>query len=250
MGRWSISRLGLTSIVVAWACNQGSFATSAPETGTSSAALGGPAVVREYADDVLSPIDPLPPGERTSAAHSDEWKIRNALAAAPDAIAERATVKDWPNPDALETHAHERVLREGDNGWTCMPDRPGKPQHDPLCADETMMKWLHAAATGQRPNIDRVGVAYMLLGEAGADVSDWSATSPPADGDSFRVGPHIMVALPDDAADALRGYGRDPNEGEPFVRAAAGGSPLLVIPIARAGEQVQSYVPPESRRAD
>jgi len=59
-----------------------------------------------------------------------------------------------------------KVLRQGTNGWTCMPDVPGRPQHDPMCADETMMKWLMATLSGKKPDIDRVGLSYMLMGEA------------------------------------------------------------------------------------
>ena len=62
--------------------------------------------------------------------------------------------------------SHGRVLRKGNNGWTCMPDVSGRPQHDPMCVDETMMQWLMATLAGKKPNIDRVGLAYMLMGEA------------------------------------------------------------------------------------
>ena len=62
--------------------------------------------------------------------------------------------------------SHGRVLRKGNNGWTCMPDVPGRPQHDPMCVDETMMQWLMATLAGKKPNIDRVGLSYMLMGEA------------------------------------------------------------------------------------
>jgi hypothetical protein len=83
----------------------------------------------------------LPPG--TTSAHSDEWKIANALSAGPVSITEHAAVMDWPtNPK--DGMSHGRVLRQGTNGWTCMPDVPGRPQHDPMCVDETMMKWLMA----------------------------------------------------------------------------------------------------------
>jgi hypothetical protein len=62
--------------------------------------------------------------------------------------------------------SHGRVLRQGNNGWTCMPDVPGRPQHNPMCVDETMMQWLNATRAGKKPNIDRVGLSYMLMGEA------------------------------------------------------------------------------------
>ena len=45
-----------------------------------------------------------------------------------------------------------------------MPDIPGRPQHNPMCVDETMMKWLMATLAGKKPDIDRVGLSYMLMG--------------------------------------------------------------------------------------
>src|SRR5262245_28429275 len=105
--------------------------------------------------------DPLPPGVMTSANMPDDWKIKNALSAAPAVIAENATVMDWPTDPKTQTHG--RILRQGSNGWTCMPDEPGKPQHNPMCVDETMMKWIMASIAGRKPNLDRVGLSYMLL---------------------------------------------------------------------------------------
>lgn len=31
-----------------------------------------------------------------------------------------------------------------------MPDLPGKPQHNPACMDETMMKWMMATFAGKK----------------------------------------------------------------------------------------------------
>jgi len=59
-----------------------------------------------------------------------------------------------------------RVLRNGTNGWTCMPDIPGRPQHDPMCADEAMMQILMDIIDGRTPTVKKVGLSYMLLGEA------------------------------------------------------------------------------------
>ena len=84
------------------------------------------------AEDLSSATAPLPPGTLTTSAHPGEWKIANALSAAPASVTEHAAVIDWPaNPkDGL---SHGRVLRQGANGWTCVPDFPGSPQHDPMC---------------------------------------------------------------------------------------------------------------------
>ena len=187
------------------------------------------------AKDALPVSGPLPPGVLTSSDHPDEWKIKNASSAAPRVIAEKATVMDWPIDREI---SHGRILRKGSNGWTCMPDLPGKPAHDPMCADETMMKWLTATFAGRSPDIDRVGIAYMLLGEAGADQNDISAKTPPRGKDWYYVGPHIMVVLPDADKKALDGLNHDISSGEPYVTALSSSSPLLVVPIAGPGERV------------
>ena len=116
------------------------------------------------AEDLATATTPLAPGTFTTSAHSDEWKIANALSAGPASITEHAAVMDWP-ANAKDGMSHGRALRQGANGWTCMPDVPGRPQHDPMCADETMMKWLTATLAGKKPDIDRVGLSYMLLGD-------------------------------------------------------------------------------------
>ena len=58
------------------------------------------------------------------------------------------SLMDWPaNPK--DGMSHGRVLCQGATGWTCMPDVPGRPRRDPMCADETMMKWLAATLAGR-----------------------------------------------------------------------------------------------------
>ena len=159
------------------------------------------------AEDFSTATAPLPPGTFTTSAHSDEWKIANALSAGPTTITEHATVVDWPaNPK--DGMSHGRVLRQGNNGWTCMPDVPGRPQHDPMCVDETMMQWLMATLAGKKPNIDKVGLSYMLMGEARQGQGASPAKDPAQVKEWFYVGPHVMIVLPDTAQDALRGINR------------------------------------------
>jgi hypothetical protein len=78
-----------------------------------------------------------------------------------------------------------------------------------------MMKWMMAMRTGKKPNIDRIGISYMLQGEPGADVQDLNAKTPPAGKDWYYVGPHIMLVLPDGDKDALRDVGQDTSSGAP-----------------------------------
>jgi hypothetical protein len=141
----------------------------------------------------------------TSSDRPDAWKIENALSAGPKFITDHATVVDWPS--AQDNEHKMRVLREGSNGWSCMSEGDGlvdhgdrlvfdhgKPRHNPMCADQTMMKWMMAIMAGRKPNIDRIGISYMLQGEGGADVR--------------YAGPHVMFALPDSDKDALKDVGR------------------------------------------
>ena len=186
------------------------------------------------AEDLSSATAPLPPGTFTTSAHSDDWKIANALSAGPTAITEHATVIDgMPNG---------RVLRQGTNGWTCMPDVPGRPQHDPMCADETMMKWFMATLAGKKPDIDRVGLSYMLMGEARQGQGATPAKDPSQVKEWFYVGPHIMVVLPDSAKEALRGINQDFSNNQPYITllsSADVATPLWVIPFAKGGDRIK-----------
>jgi hypothetical protein len=113
------------------------------------------------------------PPSLASSDGPDARKIANALSAGPKYVTEHATVMDWPSPQDKEQKM--RVLREGSNGWSCMPDPPGLPRHSPICADQTTMKWMMAIMAGKKTDIDRVGVSYMLQGEAGSDVQSMTA---------------------------------------------------------------------------
>jgi hypothetical protein len=197
------------------------------------------------AEDMSTGTAPLPPGTFTTSAHSDEWKIANALSAGPASITNHAAVVDWPS-NPKDGQAHGRVLRQGTNGWTCMPDVPGRPQHNPMCVDETMMKWLLRTLAGEQPNIDRVGLSYMLMGEARQGQNAVAAEDPTQVKEWFYIGPHVMVVLPDSAHEALRDINRDLSNDLPYVtllNSAAGSTPLWVIPVARSGTRVKEELP-------
>src|SRR5881409_2380010 len=197
------------------------------------------------AEDLSTATAPLPPGTFTTSAHSDEWKIANALSAAPATITEHASVVDWPaNP--RDGMSHGRVLRQGSNGWTCMPDVPGRPQHNPMCVDGTMMKWIKATLAGEKPNIDRVGLSYMLMGEARQGQNAPTAKDPTEVKEWFYIGPHVMVVLPDSARDALREINQDLSNNEPYttvLNSSAGSPPIWVIPVANSGSRIKEELP-------
>lgn len=194
-----------------------------------------------FGQETSSATAPLPPGTFTTSARSDQWKIVNALSAGPEAITKNATVMDWPaNPH--DEMSHGRVLRQGNNGWTCMPDIPGRPQHDPMCADETTMQWLMATLQGKRPNIDKVGLAYMLMGEARQAQGAAPAKDPAQVKEWFYIGPHIMVVLPDTAKEALIGINRDLSNDLPyisFLSTSTDSTPVWVVPVAKGGDRIK-----------
>jgi hypothetical protein len=64
--------------------------------------------------------------------------ITSAEAAAPASIAHQASIVTVDASGAMKT------LRQGSNGWTCMPNNPAAPGHDPMCMDANAMKWAAA----------------------------------------------------------------------------------------------------------
>jgi len=199
--------------------------------------------VSAFAEDLSSATDPLPPNTFTTSQHSDEWKIKNALAAGTPVVTEHAAVQDW----ADETQKKQgkmmgRILRPGNNGWTCMPDIPGRPQHDPMCVDETMMKALTAIAAGKKAHIDKVGTSYMLLGEAREGQNVFPTTKDPTQVKEWTlVGPHVMIVLPDSDTAALKGINQDMSNNMPYTTVLNPNSPLpiWVIPVAKGGERIE-----------
>jgi hypothetical protein len=164
-----------------------------------------------------------------SSEPTRDEKIADALRAAPAYIADSATVLDWD----MTT-----VLREGSSDWTCVPTPPGKPWPAPMCLDPPFLQWFRDLMHGKTPRIDRIGISYMLLGEAGADFDDPSATQPPEGKVWYRAGPHVMFVFPAGTGRVVAGLGHDTASGLPYVRPIPGAEPLLVVPIAKPGEKV------------
>ena len=57
-------------------------------------------------------------------AHADQADTQSAISAGPHSITKNATIMRW-NGD---------VLRQGSNGWTCLPDIPGDGGNNPCCS--------------------------------------------------------------------------------------------------------------------
>lgn len=145
----------------------------------------------------------------TTIAQSDADKkamVKEALSAAIPSVAENATVMDW----------EENVLREGSNGWTCMPSPPDAPGEMPMCLDDQWVDWAKAWMSKTEPNTTGLGFAYMLQGDPGGSNTDPYATEPTEDNEWIEDGvPHLMVLVPDHSA--LDTLPTDPHNGGPWV---------------------------------
>lgn len=161
----------------------------------------------------------------TATAGTDEWKIQNAMSAAPDAISKDATVLDWP---AKEGDAMKN-LRAGTNTWTCLPDTPTSPGNDPICVDEMAMQWFAAYMSQESPKIAQAGIGYMLQGGSDPSNTDPFATEPKAGESWVTAPPHIMV-FPASKLDA-KVYGTDPMGGRPWIMWAGTPYEHLMIPV-------------------
>lgn len=150
-----------------------------------------------------------------SADQAKETKINSAISAAPAAIADNATIMDWP----AEEGAEMTVLREGTNGYTCLPDMPATSGNDPMCLDEPWMKWADAWMNKEEVNIDKIGFGYMLQGGSAESNTDPYAEGPTDDNEWLTDAiPHLMIIVPDP----------EMLEGLPVTPEEAGGGPWVM----------------------
>jgi len=142
----------------------------------------------------------LPTSALTQQPVSQDDPIAYARSAGPADISADATVMDMEG----------NILREGTNGWTCVPVPDA-----PMCLDEQWMGWMDAYMNQTEPNTTAVGLAYMLQGDAGASNIDPYAEGPTPDNEWVVTGPHLMLIVPDEAL--LAGFPTDPEAGGAYV---------------------------------
>jgi hypothetical protein len=132
----------------------------------------------------------------TAAAQSKAAKIAQAMAAGPASITKNATIKDWPDKDGKMA-----VLREGSNGWVCVPSEPQTQylKNDAMCMDPMWQEFMAALIEQRAPKITQIGYAYMLTTNAWGSNTDMMAKAPTADNQWHKQGPHVMLVYPDAA---------------------------------------------------
>lgn len=130
-------------------------------------------------------------------------KIERAKTAAHAGVSKDASVVDVDGTK----------LAKGGNGWTCMPGI-GPGDNHPMCNDPVWAKLMKAAAAGEDFSTDRIGISYMMKGDALVSNSNPAATDP-KNGDVWvQEGPHIMIVAP---REVLKGLSDDPYNGGPYV---------------------------------
>ncbi len=125
----------------------------------------------------------------TDAAETTQAQIARALSAGPPEVAKSARVVD------TDAQGKMIVLREGSNGFTCMPGNPKVIGDPPMCADAASMQWAaDFKARKPKPTNTVPGITYMLAGATQrSDTDPFDTTSPP-----IQVGPHWMIIWPFD----------------------------------------------------
>lgn len=164
-------------------------------------------------------------GPTFAAEMSDAELVANAISAAPVAVGANATVVNF------DAQMQMKTLKEGSNGFTCMPDNLASPTNDPICVDAGGMAWLTAYNEKKEPPAGVVGFGYMLQGESAPDNKDPYATAPPAGHDWMVDGPHVMIF--NVAADMLSGYPQveHPDHTQPYVMWPNTPYAHLMIPV-------------------
>jgi hypothetical protein len=170
--------------------------------------------------------DPSPHAmDRTAAPGADKKLIASAMRAAPKKVATGATIV------AAGADGKMRVLREGTNGFTCMPDNPATPGPDPMCMDKAALDWAEAWMSHKTPATGRVGFMYMLAGGTDASNTDPYAEKPSAENNWVKTGPHVMIVGADAAFYDMYPKQATPDTTAPYVMWPGTPYQHLMIPV-------------------
>jgi hypothetical protein len=127
---------------------------------------------------------------------TDKQLLQKLSTAAPKRVLDHATVLNMDHDGKM------RVVRQGNNGWTCMD-----PGGAPMCADQAAMEWAQAwQSHGPAPK--KLGFIYMLNGDTGASNTDPYATTKTGDNNWIKTGPHVMI-VGADAKPMMADYPRE-----------------------------------------
>ena len=167
--------------------------------------------------------------DHKAQGNSVDWEIEAYTTSAPDFIGNFATV----------ISASGEVLREGSNGWTCLPfiamPKMGfktKNEAAPACADQNAMAWANAYLSQTEPKLENDGWIWMLHGDTGVDnfrpysEGDEKNTDPK---DWIYSGAHLML-MPKDPS-SLGSQTTNFTTGAPYVMMKGTPYVHLMIPV-------------------
>jgi hypothetical protein len=155
-------------------------------------------------------------------------KIANAKSAAPAAIADGASVFDYPAKEGEQP----TLLLKGTNGYSCFPDMPDTKGNDPVCADGPWLQWMQSYMSHKAPSISTLGIAYMTAegGAWGSNTDPYGMTETPTNHWGLHK-PHVMIVTPD--LKSLAGISTDPANGGPYVMYAGTPYAHIMAPIKK-----------------
>lgn len=156
---------------------------------------------------------------------SDQQLIASAMRAAPPGVAKDATIV------TMDAQGKMRTLREGRNGFTCMPDNPATPGPDPMCMDRNAWEWISTYMAHKPPPTGKIGLMYMLEGGTDASNTDPYATGPAAGNHWIKTGAHVMVVGADPGFYDAYPKGADPDTSAPYVMWAGTPYQHLMAPV-------------------
>jgi hypothetical protein len=158
-------------------------------------------------------------------AAGDRAMIASAMKAAPRKVAEGAAIV------MADKDGKMRTLREGKNGFTCMPDNPATPGPDPMCMDKSAMEWAMAWMGHKTPQAGQVGFMYMLSGGTDASNTDPYAAKPTGNNNWVKTGPHVMVVGAGQAFYDMYPKTAQPDTSMPYVMWPGTPYQHLMIPV-------------------
>ena len=145
------------------------------------------------------------------AQDMDKQIISSAMSAAPPNVGLNATVV------AIGADGKIKTIREGSNGFTCMPDNPATPGPDPMCMDKNALEWAMAWISKTEPPKGKLGFMYLLAGGTDASNTDPYATQPAPGNNWIETGPHVMIVGAEPSFYDQYPKDADPDTSQPYT---------------------------------
>lgn len=167
-----------------------------------------------------------PQGQPAAGGAAEDRKlIQSAMRAAPPQVGQGATIV------VAQADGKMRTLREGKNGFTCMPDNPATPGPDPMCMDQAALEWATAWIERKTPAQGKVGFMYMLEGGTDASNTDPYAQKPTEGNNWIKTGPHVMIVGADPSFYSMYPSDAKPDTRVPYVMWSGTPYQHLMIPV-------------------